>query len=37
MLLDVAVGDTMMVVDVEQAKNIIDALTSIVYRAHNNR
>jgi len=33
MLLDVAVGDTMMTLDVEKATRIIDALTSTIYQA----
>jgi len=33
MLLDVVAGDTMMVVDVEQATQIIDALASTNYQA----
>jgi len=37
MLLDVVVGGTMMIVDVEQAKKIIDALTSINYQSQNGR
>ena len=37
MFLDVVVGGTLMVVDVEQATKFIDALTSIDYQAHNDR
>jgi len=37
MLLDVVVGGTMMVVDVEQATRIIDALTSTDYQAQHDR
>jgi len=33
MLLDVATGSTMMALDIEQAKRIIDALTSTDYQA----
>ena len=34
MLLDTAAGGTMIVVDVEQETNIIDALASTDYQAH---
>ena len=37
MLLDTAAGGTMMVVDVEHETNIIDALASTDYQAHNDR
>ena len=37
MLLDAAAGGTMMVVDVEQATNIIDTLTSTYYQDQNDR
>jgi len=37
MLLDVAAGGTMVVVDVEQATRIIDALATIDYQAQNDR
>jgi len=37
MLLDTTTGGTMVVVDVEQETNIIDALASTDYQAHNDR
>jgi len=37
MLLDTAVGGTMMVVDVEQATKMIDAMTLTGNQAHNDR
>jgi len=37
MILDVVAGGTMMVVDVEQATKIIDALTSNDYQAQHDR
>jgi len=37
MLLDAAAGDTMMVVDVDQATIIIEALATIDYQAHHDK